>query len=89
MESDEFLNPGLLGSYSYFEKQFIRPIEKGANPQKTEELRKLIDPFVLRRTKKQVMQELPPKIEKVHFCEMSPEQAELYESVKINTAMRF
>lgn len=77
-----FLNPGLLGSYTYFEKQFIRPIEKGANPQKTEELRKLIDPFVLRRTKKQVMKELPPKIEKVHFCEMSVEQAELYESVK-------
>jgi SNF2 family DNA or RNA helicase len=77
-----FLNPGLLGSYSYFEKEFIRPIEKGSNPQKTEELRKLIDPFVLRRTKKQVMKELPPKIEKVHFCEMSPEQAELYESVK-------
>jgi SNF2 family DNA or RNA helicase len=77
-----FLNPGLLGSYTYFEKQFIRPIEKGANPQKTEELRKLIDPFVLRRTKKQVMKELPPKIEKVHFCEMSAEQAELYESVK-------
>jgi len=77
-----FLNPGLLGSYTYFEKQFIRPIEKGANPMKTEELRKLIDPFVLRRTKKQVMKELPPKIEKVHFCEMSAEQAELYESVK-------
>jgi len=77
-----FLNPGLLGSYTYFEKQFIKPIEKGANPQKTEELRKLIDPFVLRRTKKQVMKELPPKIEKVHFCEMSVEQAELYESVK-------
>lgn len=77
-----FLNPGLLGSYTYFEKQFIRPIEKGGNPQKTEELRKLIDPFVLRRTKKQVMKELPPKIEKVHFCEMSAEQSELYESVK-------
>ncbi|MBM3438878.1 MAG: DEAD/DEAH box helicase [Bacteroidetes bacterium] len=77
-----FLNPGLLGSYTYFEKQFIKPIEKGANPQKTEELRKLIDPFVLRRTKKQVMKELPPKIEKVHFCEMSAEQADLYESVK-------
>lgn len=77
-----FLNPGLLGSYSFFEKQFIRPIEKGANQQKSEELRKLIDPFVLRRTKKQVMKELPPKIEKVHFCEMSTEQAELYESVK-------
>lgn len=77
-----FLNPGLLGSYTYFEKQFIRPIEKGVNSKKTEELRKLIDPFVLRRTKKQVMKELPPKIEKVHFCEMSVEQGDLYESVK-------
>ncbi len=77
-----FLNPGLLGSYTYFEKNFIRPIERGANAQKAENLRTLIDPFVLRRTKKQVIKELPPKIEKVHFCEMSQEQAELYESVK-------
>ena len=77
-----FLNPGLLGSFNYFEKNFIKPIEKGSNPQKTENLRKLIDPFVLRRTKKQVVQELPPKIEKVHFCEMSSDQAELYENVK-------
>ncbi len=77
-----FLNPGLLGTFSYFEKNFIKPIEKGANPHKTDNLRKLIDPFVLRRTKKQVVQELPPKIEKVHFCEMSSDQAELYENVK-------
>jgi SNF2 family DNA or RNA helicase len=77
-----FLNPGLLGSYTYFEKQFIRPIEKSANPKKAEELKKFIDPFVLRRTKGQVMKELPPKVEKIHFCEMNSQQEELYEKVK-------
>lgn len=77
-----FLNRGLLGSYTYFEKHFIRPIEKSNDPRQTAELRRILDPFVLRRTKKQVAKELPPKVEKVHFCEMSPEQAELYEKVK-------
>jgi SNF2 family DNA or RNA helicase len=77
-----FLNKGLLGSYLYFEKEFIRPIERSGDPQKAEQLRKFIDPFVLRRTKKQVVTELPPKIEKIHYCEMSPEQQELYEKVK-------
>jgi hypothetical protein len=59
-----FLNPGLLGSYSFFENQFIKPIEKSSNAKKAEELRKFIDPFVLRRTKSQVVKELPPKVEK-------------------------
>jgi SNF2 family DNA or RNA helicase len=77
-----FLNPGLLGSYTYFEKNFIKPIEKGGNERKTHELKKFIDPFVLRRTKGQVMKDLPPKIEKIHYCEMSEEQQEIYEKVK-------
>jgi SNF2 family DNA or RNA helicase len=77
-----FLNPGLLGSYTFFENQFIKPIEKSSNAKKAEELRKFIDPFVLRRTKSQVVKELPPKIEKIHYCEMSPAQEELYEKVK-------
>ncbi len=77
-----FLNPGLLGSYTFFENQFIKPIEKSSNAKKAEELRKFIDPFVLRRTKSQVVKELPPKIEKIHYCEMSPEQEELYEKIK-------
>ncbi len=78
----DFLNPGLLGTYSYFEKQFIKPIEKNTNEQRAAELKKILDPFVLRRTKKQVASELPEKIEKVHYCEMSEEQAEIYEKVK-------
>lgn len=77
-----FLNRGLLGSYSYFEKNFIRPIEKNQDAGRTVELKRILDPFVLRRTKKQVAKELPPKVEKVHFCEMTPEQAECYEKTK-------
>lgn len=77
-----FLNTGLLGSYSYFDNHFIRPIEKSTNQQRGEELKKILDPYVLRRTKKQVASELPEKIEKIHFCEMTEEQAELYEKVK-------
>jgi SNF2 family DNA or RNA helicase len=77
-----FLNPGLLGSFTYFEKQFIKPIEKSGNAIRTDELRRFIDPFVLRRTKSQVTKDLPPKIEKIHYCEMNEEQEELYEKVK-------
>jgi len=77
-----FLNPGLLGSYGFFEKQYIKPIEKSTDQRKSMELRKILDPFILRRTKKQVASELPEKIEKIHFCEMSEAQAELYEKTK-------
>ena len=77
-----FLNPGLLGSFTYFEKNFIKPIEKAGNERKTKELKRFIDPFVLRRTKGQVMQDLPPKVEKIHYCEMNEEQEEIYERVK-------
>ncbi|NBP05503.1 MAG: DEAD/DEAH box helicase [Bacteroidetes bacterium] len=77
-----FLNRGLLGSYGYFEKNFIRPIEKNQDAGRTTELKRILNPFVLRRTKKQVAKELPPKVEKVHYCEMTPEQAECYEKTK-------
>jgi SNF2 family DNA or RNA helicase len=77
-----FLNPGLLGSFTYFDKNFIKPIEKTGNERKALELKKFIDPFVLRRTKGQVMKDLPPKIEKIHYCEMNEEQEEIYERVK-------
>ncbi|MBM3920217.1 MAG: DEAD/DEAH box helicase [Sphingomonadales bacterium] len=77
-----FLNRGLLGSYGYFEKNFIRPIERNQDAGRTTELKRILNPFVLRRTKKQVAKELPPKVEKVHYCEMAPEQAECYEKTK-------
>ena len=76
-----FLNPGLLGSYHYFEKNYIKPIEKKANEKQAKELRNLLDPLILRRTKSQVAKELPPKLEKIHYCEMSESQSEAYKKV--------
>ncbi|MDA8886235.1 DEAD/DEAH box helicase [Bacteroidia bacterium] len=77
-----FLNKGLLGSLKQFEEKFAKPIEKLGDSKKADELRKKIKPFLLRRTKDEVAKDLPPITEKVIFCEMTEEQAELYEEVK-------
>ncbi|MCY4780826.1 SNF2-related protein [Sphingobacterium sp. UT-1RO-CII-1] len=77
-----FANPGLLGSYTYFQKEFVIPIEKKKDEDKAARLQAIIKPFVLRRTKDQVATELPPKTEQVVFCDMTDEQYEKYESIK-------
>ena len=77
-----FLNKGLLGSSAYFEDQYVKPIEKNKDPDKTEELRTLVKPFVLRRTKDQVAKDLPDISEKTIICPMVPEQKDLYEEIK-------
>jgi len=77
-----FINPGLLGTYSYFQKRFAIPIEKEGNEKAKERLHQLISPFVLRRTKKEVAGDLPDKYELVHYCEMTPEQEKLYDETK-------
>src|SRR5690554_1924185 len=77
-----FVNPGLLGSFSFFTKEFVVPIEKKKDEAAARRLQVLIKPFVLRRTKAQVASELPEKSEKVFYCDMTPEQAEKYERIK-------
>ena len=77
-----FSNPGLLGSYSFFQKEFVIPIEKKKDESTAKRLQAIIKPFVLRRTKSQVATELPPKTEQIVYCEMNESQAELYESTK-------
>ncbi len=77
-----FLNPGLLGTESFFRDFYIQPIEKFRDMGRTEKLRKLIHPFILRRTKSQVATELPPKVEQVHYCEMTEPQQKLYDETK-------
>src|SRR5690606_39808203 len=54
-----FVNPGLLGSYTYFQKEFVLAIEKKKDEEKARRLQAIIKPFVLRRTKSQVATELP------------------------------
>ncbi|MDZ7290340.1 MAG: DEAD/DEAH box helicase [candidate division KSB1 bacterium] len=73
-----FLNPGLLGSFNYFKGAFTRPIEKEGDKATAQLLRKMIFPFVLRRTKDAVAKELPAKVENLYYCAMSDEQQKVY-----------
>ena len=77
-----FINPGLLGLQQFFQNEFVTPIEKKKDEDKARKLQALIKPFVLRRTKEQVAPELPPKTENLFYCQMSEEQAAVYEKVK-------
>ncbi|RYZ35908.1 MAG: DEAD/DEAH box helicase, partial [Sphingobacteriales bacterium] len=77
-----FINPGLLGSESFFRKEFLKPVEKFKDEQKTRKLHSLIKPFILRRQKSQVATELPEKIEQIHYCHMTEEQEHEYEETK-------
>jgi len=73
-----FLNPGLLGNFEYFKTEFMLPIEKKGDEGTTQILRRLIYPFILRRTKDQVAPELPPRTERILYCDMEPAQRKLY-----------
>jgi len=79
----EVLNPGLLGGASDFRERFAVPIEKLGDRDRAEQLRRLIRPFVLRRTKADpaVAGDLPEKLEMKVFCNLTPEQAQLYQQI--------
>jgi non-specific serine/threonine protein kinase len=77
-----FLNPGMLGSIDFFRNEFATPIDKLGDQDRKEHLRKLIYPFILRRTKEQVARDLPDKTETVLFCEMEPEQQYIYDAYR-------
>jgi SNF2 family DNA or RNA helicase len=79
----EFLNPGYLGSGTDFRKNFAIPIERYHNAERSETLKRLIQPFVLRRLKtdKAIIRDLPDKMEMKVFCNLTQEQASLYEAV--------
>ena len=77
-----FLNPGLLGSLTFFKRRFLNPIEHEKDPQISAKLHNLIHPFILRRTKEQVAPDLPPLTEESFTIEMTPEQFDLYEAEK-------
>ncbi|HHX38442.1 MAG TPA: DEAD/DEAH box helicase family protein [Armatimonadetes bacterium] len=74
-----FLNPGLLGSLEFFRKEFALPIENQRNEETASLLRRLVFPFILRRTKAQIATDLPPRTERVVYCEMEPAQRKAYE----------
>lgn len=77
-----FINPGLLGSLEQFNQRFAGPIERDRNAQARQQLKKLIQPFILRRTKTQVLQELPPRTEIPVYIELSSEETAFYEALR-------
>lgn len=77
-----FLNPGLLGTQQQFMHNFISPIEKDNDADARNHLKKLIQPFILRRTKTQVLDELPPKTEITLEIPLSDGERSLYEAVR-------
>ena len=77
-----FVNPGLLGDLSFFRREFAKPIEKMGDNEQEVKLRKIIQPFILRRTKEMVACDLPPVTEQTVFCDMTDEQFKLYDEEK-------
>lgn len=77
-----FLNPGMLGNKEFFKEQFAKPVDKMQDEEAKTHLRKLIFPFLLRRTKEQVAKDLPDKTEMTLFCEMGTAQRAIYDSYK-------
>lgn len=74
----DFLHPGLLGNFSSFHRYYS---DLAGNPHLQEDLAARVTPFILRRTKANVCQELPPKQEYTVFCELDPLQRELYDKI--------
>ncbi len=80
----DFVSPGLLGSLKSFEEKYARPIDRG-DDKAAERLRKIIQPFVLRRTKSEVAPELPEKIEQEMVVPLEEEQSKLYQQITRET----
>lgn len=77
----EFLNPGYLGSAARFRRKFSLPVERRRDMQRTRQLRRLVQPFILRRLKTDptVVPDLPKKVETKEHAHLTPEQSALYE----------
>ncbi len=77
-----FVNKGIFGSMAAFKQNFSNAIDKDGNENIASELQRMINPFILRRTKERVASELPAKTEDVIYCEMDKEQRKVYDAYR-------
>lgn len=77
-----FLNPGMLGTMEFFRQEFAIPIDKFGEADRKDHLKKILYPFILRRTKEQVAKDLPAKQEMILWCEMEDEQRNIYDAYR-------
>lgn len=78
-----FLNPGFLGNKNFFRKTFEIPIQRDNHRQQAQVLKKMVEPFILRRLKtdKKIIKDLPDKVENKVYCQLTKEQASIYQSI--------
>ncbi|MFH1439078.1 MAG: DEAD/DEAH box helicase [Candidatus Woesearchaeota archaeon] len=78
-----FVNPGFLSSWKSFKKNFAEPIELEDNSSKSELLKRIIMPFIMRRVKtdKSIITDLPEKTEIKQYCKLTKEQASIYQAI--------
>lgn len=79
----DFLMPGFLGYNADFKKRYRTPIENHGDFEQRQRLSRRIAPFMLRRTKQDVVAELPAKTEIIRAVPLHPKQAALYESIRL------
>lgn len=84
----DFAMPGLLGGLKSFNQFYRQPIEQEGDRLSQQALAKRVAPFMLRRTKTDVVQELPAKTEITQYVELEGQQRELYESIRISMEQR-
>ena len=77
-----FINPGMLGSAEHYRRHFVLPVEREEDTAARARLRRLVAPFVLRRLKTEVLDDLPPRTEITLHVEMSPAESALYEALR-------
>lgn len=79
----EFLNNGFLGTQADFKRNFLLPIQANRDPSVIHKLKTLTNPFILRRLKsdKSIIRDLPPKLEMKTYCNLTKEQASLYQAL--------
>jgi non-specific serine/threonine protein kinase len=79
-----FANMGVLGSYDFFKTEYGNEIDRNGNQEAVQELKRIVYPFILRRTKEQVAKDLPEKTESIIYCEMNSKQRKVYEKIRDN-----
>lgn len=84
-----FINPGLLGGHDFFNEKFAMPIERKKDDDVRKTLQRLIKPFVLRRRKNQVLDDLPEKTEITLTVELSEEERAFYEAIRRDALEKF
>ena len=82
----QFINPGILGRWNVFRDTYVN---SPLNEEHRDMLKEMTQPFILRRTKQEVLQDLPEKIEGTHYVTMNEKEFVVYETMRERVALKF